>query len=144
MEEQNEKANTKQSNRAGDDDDKNRLEWTVFGISLMLVLAILLYLSYKAYVHQPSTPDLLVEYFHDPSANAPQHYRVVVENKGGETAEEVQVEVIIEREGAEVERAELRIAFSPKESKREGWVILKEKPMKSDTLVARIVSYKRP
>ena len=144
MEEQNEKKNTKQSNRAGDDDDKNGLEWTVFGISLVLVLAILVYLSYMAYTQKPSTPDLTVEYFHDPSANAPYRYRVVVENRGGETAEEVQVELTIESGEKEVESAQLNIAFSPKYSKREGWVNFKEDPASSDTLVARVMSYKRP
>ncbi|GGG13303.1 hypothetical protein [Pontibacter amylolyticus] len=133
-----------QSDRAGDDDDKNALEWTVFGVSLVLVLAILVYLSYMAYTHKPSTPDLAVEYYSDPSANAPHRYRVVVENRGGETAEEVQVELTTERGGEEVERAELSIAFSPKDSKREGWVNFKEDPASADTLMARVVSYKRP
>ncbi|PVY39432.1 hypothetical protein [Pontibacter virosus] len=144
MREQNDTKKEQQGNRAGDDDDKNALEWAVFGVSLVLVLAILVYLSYMAYTHKPSTPDLAVAYFHDPSANAPHRYRVVVENKGGETAEEVQVELIVESGGAEVESAELNIAFSPKESKREGWVNFKEDPAKADTLVARVVSYKRP
>lgn len=116
----------------------------MFGVSLALVLAILVYLSYVAITHKPSTPDLVVTHFHDPSANAPHRYRVVVENKGGETAEEVQVELTLESGGKEVESAELNIAFSPKESKREGWVNFKEDPASADTLVARVVSYKRP
>lgn len=116
----------------------------MFGVSLVLVLAILVYLSYMTYTHEPSSPDLTVAYYHDPSANAPRRYRVVVENKGGETAEEILVELILESGGAEVESAELSIAFSPKESKREGWVNFKEDPASADTLVARVVSYKRP
>ncbi|MCP2045475.1 hypothetical protein [Pontibacter sp. HSC-36F09] len=130
--------------RAGDDDDKNGLEWTVFGVSLVLVLTILAYLSYMTYTHEPSSPDLTLEYYHDPSANAPHRYRVVVHNRGGETAEEVQVELTTESGGEEVESAELSIAFSPKDSKREGWVNFKEDPASADTLVARVVSYKRP
>lgn len=133
-----------QSDRAGDDDDRNALEWSVFGVSLVLVLAILVYLSYMAYNHKPSSPDLVVAYYHDPSANAPHRYRVVVHNRGGETAEEVQVELTTESGGEEVESAELSIAFSPKDSKREGWVNFKEDPANADTLVARVVSYKRP
>ncbi|MBX0332259.1 hypothetical protein K3G39_03330 [Pontibacter sp. HSC-14F20] len=144
MKEQNDTHKKQQSNRAGDDDDKNALEWMVFGISLLLVLAILVYLSYMAYTHKSSTPDLTVAYFHDPSASAPYRYRVVVHNKGGETAEEVQVELSTESGGKEVEKAGLSIAFSPKESKREGWVNFKDDPASADTLLARVVSYKRP
>ncbi|PKV62845.1 hypothetical protein [Pontibacter ramchanderi] len=144
MEEQHEVKKAQRSDRAGDDDDKNALEWTVFAISLVLVLAILAYLGYMAYTSKPSTPDLTVEYFHDPAPHAPQRYRVVVENKGGETAEEVQVELTLQRDGEEVEQAELSIAFSPKESKREGWVIFRENIRQTDSLAARVVSYKRP
>lgn len=144
MEKQNDTDKKKQSNRAGDDDDKNALEWSVFGISLVLVLGIMAYLGYMAYTQKPSSPDLAVEYFHDPSANAPHRYRLAVYNRGGETAEEVQVELTIENGGEEVESAELSIAFSPKKSKREGWVNFKKAPGSTDTLVARVVSYKRP
>ncbi|MDX5418542.1 MAG: hypothetical protein LPK09_04945 [Hymenobacteraceae bacterium] len=129
---------------AGVDDDKNALEWTVFGVSLLLVLSILAYLVYQVYTDKPATPDLVVEYFHDPSDHAPQRYRVVVHNRGGETAEEVHVELALEQGGKQLERAELSIAFAPKESKREGWVNFKEDPARADTLVARVVSYKKP
>ncbi|WP_018479167.1 hypothetical protein [Pontibacter roseus] len=130
--------------RAGDGDDKNALEWTVFAISLLLVLSILAYLGYQVYTDKPSSPDLVVEHYHDPSENAPQRYRVLVHNRGGETAEEVQVELALQRGGEELETAELSIGFAPKDSKREGWVSFKNAPGKTDTLVARVMSYKRP
>lgn len=116
----------------------------MFAISLLLVLGIVAYLGYQAYTDKPATPDLVVVYFHDPSEHAPQRYRVVVHNRGGETAEEVQIELSLERGGEEMESAQLSIAFAPKESKREGWVNFKEDPSQADTLVARVVSYKRP
>ena len=144
MGEDRESYKTKKKNKAGGDDDKNALEWSVFAVSLLLVLGIVAYLSYQVYTDKPSTPDLVVEYFHDPSTNAPQRYRVVVHNLGGETAEEVQIELVVEKGGEEVENAELSIAFAPKASKREGWVNFKDDPKQGDTLVARVVSYKRP
>lgn len=116
----------------------------MFGISLLLVLSILAYLSYQAYTDKPSSPDLVVEYFPDASPNAPYRYRVVVHNRGGETAEEVQIELAVEIEGEQVESADLSIDFAPKASKREGWVNFKADPQQADTLVAWVVSYKRP
>jgi uncharacterized protein (TIGR02588 family) len=144
MGEERETYKTKKYNRAGEDDDKNALEWSVFGISLLLVLGIVAYLGYQTYTDKPSTPDLVVEYFPDPSEHAPQRYRVVVHNRGGETAEQVQIELSIEKGGEETDHAELNIAFAPKASKREGWVNFKEDPTQADTLIARVVSYKRP
>jgi uncharacterized protein (TIGR02588 family) len=129
---------------AGGDDDKNALEWTVFAVSLLLVLSILTYLFYQVYADKPSTPDLVVEHFHDPSDNAPQRYRVVVYNRGGETAEEVLVELVLEKGGEQLESVELSMPFAPRASKREGWLIFREDPDKADTLVARVVSYKKP
>jgi len=134
----------KRENLAGDGDDKNALEWTVFAMSLVLVLSILAYLSYQVYTDKPGTPDLVVEYYHDPSKHAPQRYRLVVHNRGEETAEEVLVELALERGGEELETAELSIVFSPKESKREGWVSFREEIRQGDTLVARVMSYKKP
>ena len=134
----------KRENRAGDGDDKNALEWTVFAISLVLVLSIVAYLGYQVYTEEPGTPDLVVEYYHDPSEHAPQRYRVVVHNRGDETAEEVLVELALERGDEELETAELAIAFAPKESKREGWVGFREEIRQGDTLVARVMSYKKP
>lgn len=116
----------------------------MFGISLLLVLGILAYLSYQTYIDTPGSPDLAVRYFHDPSPNAPQRYRVEVHNQGDETAEEVQVELVLQRDGEKLEDAQLSIAFSPKESKREGWVNFSETPAATDTIVARVMSYKRP
>lgn len=125
-------------------DRKNWLEWAVFSISLVLVLSVLGYLGYQAYTKKPSTPDLYVESWPDPSAHAPYRYRVLLRNSGGTTAEEVLLELALVKGNETLEKAELHIAFAPQESKREGWVIFSSDPKNADTLVARVVSYKKP
>lgn len=139
-----EPANQNEQENQQQGDQKSWLEWAVFGLSLLLVLTILGYLGYKAYTQQPSTPDLYVEYRHDPSPHSPYRYHVAVHNKGGETAEAVQIELVLQQAGQEVEKAEMQIDFSPQKSIREGWVSFSKDPAKADSVVARVVSYKRP
>jgi uncharacterized protein (TIGR02588 family) len=134
---------TKRKHREGDD-DKNLLEWIVFGVSLLLIMAILGYLGYQAYIYEPSPPDIEVKYRPDPSENAPHRYHISIVNTGSETAEEVVVELALQKDGEELETAELQIPFAPKESKREGWVTFKTDPASADSVVARVMSYKKP
>ena len=125
-------------------DQKNLLEWAVFWLGLLLVLAIFAYLGYQAYHQKPSTPELVVEFWPEPTAAQPYRYHVVVRNSGGETAETVLVELKLQQGGEEVETAELEFMFVPQESKREGWVNFSEKPATKSAVSARVASYQKP
>lgn len=125
-------------------DQKNALEWAVFGVSLLLVAGVLGYWSFQVFNDGPSSPDLYVERRLDPAAGSPYRYRVAVHNKGGQTAESAMVEVALKRNGQELEKAHLQISFVPNGSKREGWVTFETDPAEADTVVARVVSYKKP
>lgn len=124
---------------------KNWFEWLVFGISLLLVLSIITYLAYQAFQHPASSsPILITESYPDPSAQAPFRYRIVLKNKGGETAKEVKLEIELQAGGKAVSKANLDFPFVPQESKREGWVNFDNGPASSDTIIVKVVSYKRP
>lgn len=109
------------------DDQKNILEWMVFYLSLALVLGIFSYLIYQTIHYVPGTPDLLVTYKPDPSSHAPYRYHLTIKNNGQETAQEVQVELILEKDGKQLEIAAITLPFAPKESRREGWVNFSKK-----------------
>ncbi|MEJ8803841.1 hypothetical protein [Pontibacter sp. H249] len=137
----------KRDDKPGDNgakDKKNWLEWAVFGISLTLVLALLGYLVYHVFTDNPSSPDLQVEAVADPSELSPFRYHITIYNRGGTTAEEVLVELALEKDGAAIETADLHLPFAPQESKREAWVSFSKDPSQADTLVSRVVSYKKP
>lgn len=125
-------------------DEKNWLEWLVFCVSLLLLVSILSYLVYQVIHYQATEPDIVAEATPDPSGSMPNRYSVAVFNKGGTTAEEVLVEFILFTAGEEKEKSELLIAFSPRESKQEGWISFSGKPVVSDSVVTRVVSYKKP
>jgi len=126
------------------EDEKNLLEWMVFALSLLMVLGILGYLVYQVAVYEEGSPDLAITYVQDPAEHAPHRYLLRIKNDGQETAEEVKVEMVLQRAGEELERAELSLPYLPKQSAREGWVIFTQDPAVADTLYARVVSYKRP
>ncbi|WP_162425716.1 hypothetical protein [Pontibacter pudoricolor] len=126
------------------DDEKNWLEWLVFAVSLLLLLGIFGYLGYQVKTYDPTDPKVFAKARHDPSEEAPNRYQVTITNKGGTTAEEVISEFILYSNGEEKEKSELQIAFSPKDSKREGWVTFSGEPAASDSVVARVKSFKKP
>lgn len=125
-------------------DKKNLLEWVVFGLGLLLVLSIIAYLGYQAYHHKSTPPELVVEFWPEPSEAQPNRYHVVVRNTGGETAESVTVELVLQQGGKEVEKAELQLMFVPQESEREGWVNFSQKPASKSAISARVASYQKP
>ena len=126
------------------ENQKNVLEWVVFAFSLTMVLALFGYLALQTIQYEPGTPDLLVTYKADPSLHAPYRYHLTIKNNGQETAQEVQVELILEKEGKQLEIAALTLPFAPKESRREGWVNFSQNPQEADTVYSRVVSYKKP
>lgn len=126
------------------EDKKNILEWIVFSLSLLLISGIFGYLIYQTVIYEPGSPDLVVTFKSDPSPSSPYRFHVSVENKGQETAEEVNIELVLEKDGEELEMATLQIPYSPKESTREGWLNFSKNPAMADTLYSRVVSYKKP
>lgn len=69
---------------------------------------------------------------------------VSVTNQGDETAEGVQVEVVLESDGKEQESAEFEIAFLPRYSTREGWITFGTDPRTVDQMKARVLGFEKP
>lgn len=122
--------------------DKNVLEWTVFGISLLLVLATFGYLVREALTASDGPPDVVVV-LGAPRPGAGGHMvPVSAENRGGETAEEVRITVRLEAGGGQ-EEAVLVVPYLPREARRTGWVSFQGDPRAGQLRVAG-VSYQAP
>jgi uncharacterized protein (TIGR02588 family) len=108
--------------------EKNALEWTVFAIGLVLVLATLGYLIRESIVSGDGPPDVAVEL--GPPRPSRHGYLLPVEvtNSGGTTAEDVRIPIFLELPDGRREEAEMDIAFLPPDSKRKGWVSFRSDP----------------
>src|SRR5690606_1885901 len=97
-----------------------------------------------ASIYEPGSPDLNITYVHDPSEHAPHRYFLSIKNDSLETAEEDQIEMVLEQEWGVSEVAGMFMPYVPKLSHREGWVVVSKDHAMADTLYARVVSYKKP
>jgi uncharacterized protein (TIGR02588 family) len=118
--------------------EKNRLEWAVFAVGLVLVLATLGYLVREVATGREGPPEIVVE-FGQPRA-APSGYLVPVRvrNVGPATAEDVVVSVVLNLPDGSREEGELNLAFLPRDSRREGGLHFNRDPGQGKLVVGTI------
>lgn len=122
---------------------KNWLEWTVFAVGLVLVLATLGFLVRESLAGGSGPPEIVARLgVPEPSAGG---FMVPVEvaNAGQGTAEDVKVTVVLEIPGGERAEAELDIAFLPRDSRRNGWVTFRSDPARG-TLRLGPIAFEEP
>lgn len=121
---------------------KNALEWTVFGISLVLVLATLGLLVSAAIFTGKGPARLSVRTGESHVDGGRLVIPVTVINKGAEVAENVEVSVTV-GEGDARQEASFTLDFVPRDATREGVVSFPADAGK-DAPVSRIVGYSKP
>ena len=123
---------------------KNWLEWLVFGVGLALVASTLAFLIYDGATSADTPAEVEIRLGEPRRAGQGFVVPVAVHNRGGQTAEGVTVEVVLEGGGAsEPERGEFTVAFLPRRSTREGWVSFSTDP-RAGKLTARALGYEKP
>lgn len=122
--------------------EKNWLEWAVFGAGAALVLGLLGFLAYDGATGTDGPPQFQIELGRAERRGDGFHVAVRVRNSGGETAEGVRVEVLLEAAGA-AERGEFDIPFLPRGGAREASVTFHADPA-AGRLRARVIGYEKP
>ena len=122
--------------------EKNALEWTVFGLGLLLLMAMLGYLVREAVTTGSRPPELVVHLGAPRALGEGFQVPVTVANRGDKVAEDVSVTITLAAK-AEREEAVLNIAFLPHQSRREGWVTFRGDPRTGDLQVGP-VAYAAP
>lgn len=124
--------------------EKNWLEWVVFAVGLILVVSTLGYLIYDAATVSEAPPSIELK-LGEPQQQLQQFIvPVSVTNQGDQTAEGVQIEVVLESGGNELESAEFEIAFLPRRATRSGWVTFHTDPRSVERIKTRAVGYEKP
>lgn len=121
---------------------KNRLEWTVFGVSLLLILAITGVLLRQQFTGG-SDPASLVTTAGD-TITTPGGYAIAIDvrNEGDRTAEDVRLEVTLTSNGT-VETGGAVIRYVPYRSSRRAWVAFTRDPREGDLRI-RVRGYLEP
>ncbi|MGZ8711160.1 MAG: hypothetical protein ACXW28_13145 [Thermoanaerobaculia bacterium] len=123
---------------------KNALEWTVFGVSAVIIAMTVALLAGSAVrSKERGAPDLRIETGAPIRSSDGHTVPVVVSNRGDVTAEQARVEIALVADGEEVEKAELTIAFVPQKSRRAGAVVFRRDP-RCCVITARTVAYEEP
>ena len=123
--------------------DKNPLEWTVFGIGLVLVLATLGYLVQESITTRPGPPDVVARLGAVVASANGYLVPVEVANVGSATAEDVQVPIFLDLADGKQEEAQLTIAFLPRDSRRDGWISFRNDPRRG-TLRLGAIAFEVP
>jgi uncharacterized protein (TIGR02588 family) len=124
--------------------EKNWLEWCVFAISSVLLLATIGYLTYEAASSTNRPPEVAVQLGPAQEHGGEFAVPVIVTNRGDQAAETVLVEVVLTKRDGESERAELQIQLLPGGATREGSVNFHSDPRSGADIAARAVGFERP
>ena len=123
--------------------EKNAVEWSVFAVSALILLATVVYLAAAAIREKKVPPDLRVTTAGAVATPGGHRMEVTVANNGDTSAEQVRIEIALRRGDEEVERAELEIVYVPRKSERKGWVTFRNDPQ-CCSVTSRAMSYDVP
>jgi uncharacterized protein (TIGR02588 family) len=114
---------------------KNALEWGVFGLSLVLISSLLIFMGVKAVDHKALPAVLKVRIGTPTKKGEVQIVPITIENSGQVTAQNVEIEV-----ASPEEKAGFVLDYVPREGKAEGFATF-EKPVTKSQLKGRVVGY---
>ena len=112
----------------------NGVQLTVFILGALLVLGLIGYLSYKALKldNRPPQPEVTAVYQPD----LPDYtYRIKIENKGAETATNMNLKMTLYQDGKSKETGTLSISYLPINSEQIGWMVFETSRKPTDSLI---------
>ena len=121
---------------------KNRLEWTVFGVSLVLIVGVVALLVREQVTGGQRPPVIAVSAGDAVRSGDSFAVPLDVSNEGDTTAEDVRVEAVVTWGGG-TERGEALLPFVPYQSHRRAWLTFTRDP-RGGTMTTRVLGYREP
>lgn len=122
---------------------KNYLERTTFFLGLLILASLISYLCLEIINKEKSPPALEVHSTFEPALPG-NTFRIVVQNKGGETAKNVQISFNLYRNGQVVESAQMNTGYVPVHSEISGWISFSSKRKPADSLAVGAMNFLKP
>ena len=123
--------------------EKNWLEWTIFAVSLGLVLGTAAVLIYQQLSLGQRPPDPQMQLGPPEAHEGYFAVPVTVTNRGDETIESVHLQVVLQLPGGESEQGEFDLAYLPRHATRQAWVTFRRDP-REGKMESRILGYQKP
>lgn len=123
---------------------KNWLEWAVFAVSAVVLLLVFVFLGYGWVISEGDPAEIEIRLGTPEAHDGYYAIPVTFKNAGGQSVEDLEVEVTLMEGEEKGESASITVPFLPRESTREGWVAFSTNPDDADEVQTRIVSYVVP
>jgi uncharacterized protein (TIGR02588 family) len=122
--------------------NKNILEWTVFGVSLLLIAAVVGVLLQEHFTSGSGPAELVITLGAPIGSTGAYAVSVDVRNGGDTTAEDVHVSVTLTGAAGD-QTSEVTLPYVPYRSERRAWVTFSRDPAEG-RLEARVLGYREP
>jgi len=123
---------------------KSLVEWIAGTIGLVLTLSMIGFIGYQALVGREKAPPALeVRVGSIQQAKAGYVVQILASNRSRQTAAGVEVEGVLQRDGAQIERSSMSFDFVPGHSQSRGGLFFRNDP-RSGTFSVRPVGYHEP
>ena len=121
--------------------NKNRLEWSVFGVSLALIALVAGLLLHEHFTTGNGPADISLTLGTPVLSRQGHAVPIEVRNTGDRSAEDVHLSVTLP--GAQPETSDVSVPFVPYRSARRAWVMFSRDPGGA-RLEARVLGYREP
>lgn len=121
---------------------KNRLEWTVFGVSLVVIGLVATLLLHEHFTTGGGPAEIAIVLGEPLASGGAYAVPVEIRNGGETTAEDVRVSVALIGGGPD-ETSEVTLPYVPYRSQRRAWVTFARDPA-GGRLEARVRGYREP
>ena len=122
--------------------NKTRLEWTVFGISVLLIVGVVAVLVQQQFTAGHAPPSIAIATGEAIRTSGGFAVPVEVQNRGDVTAAEVRIEATLTWPGG-TEVGGTTVAFIPYRSHRRAWIAFSRDPRDGEIKV-RVLGYREP